>query len=174
MNLIFTIQELKMKTITTIIRDTKKKAFTLIELLIVVAIIGILAGVGVPMYNGYMANAKIESARTNHKNITTFIASSSTQCASGVRDVVIGATARSCQRTPAQFAGWYIAYFDAVNSNPETSILPSTVAVAPTIGQTQITSGTGPDRIMVMTNVGMVNGTATNLPATGVDTIIME
>jgi len=36
-----------------------KKSFTLIELLIVVAIIGILAGVGIPMYNGYMLNAKV-------------------------------------------------------------------------------------------------------------------
>ena len=40
------------------------KGFTLIELLIVVAIIGILAGVGVPMYNGYMANAKVPQQTT--------------------------------------------------------------------------------------------------------------
>lgn len=36
-----------------------KKAFTLLELLIVVAIIGVLAGVGVPMYNGYVLNANV-------------------------------------------------------------------------------------------------------------------
>ena len=42
-----------------------KKGFTLIELLIVVAIIGILAGVGVPMYNGYMAQAKYNSIEAN-------------------------------------------------------------------------------------------------------------
>ena len=73
-----------MKTIKTMIKDTKKKAFTLIELLIVVAIIGILAGVGVPMYNGYMADAKVKSSQTNHKNIKSFVAATLTKCATGV------------------------------------------------------------------------------------------
>ena len=36
-----------------------RKAFTLIELLVVVAIIGILATVGVVAYNGYMGAAKV-------------------------------------------------------------------------------------------------------------------
>ena len=78
-----------MKTIQTMLIDTKKKAFTLIELLIVVAIIGILAGVGVPMYSGYMASAKLESAKTNHKSINTFVSANLTQCATGLQEVCL-------------------------------------------------------------------------------------
>ena len=51
----------------------KQKAFTLIELLVVVAIIGILAAVGVVAYNGYTKSAKINATKANHKTISKFI-----------------------------------------------------------------------------------------------------
>ena len=46
-----------------------KSAFTLIELLVVVAIIGILATVGVVAYNGYTESAKKKVTKANHSII---------------------------------------------------------------------------------------------------------
>jgi type IV pilus assembly protein PilA len=66
-----------------------KKGFTLIELLIVVAIIGILAGVGIPMYNGYMVEAKISASKANHATITNFISATMTRCNLGASKVML-------------------------------------------------------------------------------------
>ena len=57
-----------------------RRAFTLIELLVVVAIIGILAAVGVVAYNGYTKSAKVSATKSQHKTIVKFMQSEIMKC----------------------------------------------------------------------------------------------
>ena len=57
-----------------------RKAFTLIELLVVVAIIGILAAVGVVGYSKYTTLAKITATKMNHSKVVNYVKSVIAQC----------------------------------------------------------------------------------------------
>jgi prepilin-type N-terminal cleavage/methylation domain-containing protein len=105
-----------------------KKAFTLIELLVVVAIIGILAAVGVVAYNGYTKAAKINAVKHNFSQIVKFISSNYTKCdigetvmlndQSGVSKDV---TNSFCNNSPLGACHTLIAHFKSLKwKNPYT------------------------------------------------------
>ena len=81
--------------------NMKQKAFTLIELLVVVAIIGILAAVGVVAYNGYTGAAKVSAAKTNYKNVVKQMRAELTKCNAGLSDKMFISNPQSCPITHA-------------------------------------------------------------------------
>ena len=64
-----------------------QKGFTLIELLVVVAIIGILAAVGVVAFNGFIERSKDTVLKRNHDLVVKYLATKAMECEVGNQSI---------------------------------------------------------------------------------------
>ena len=61
-----------------------KKGFTLVELLVVVAILGILAAVGIVSFGGFLGSSKENAVKSNFNSVTKYVETELMKCDLGM------------------------------------------------------------------------------------------
>jgi type IV pilus assembly protein PilA len=157
-------------------KNTKKKGiirgFTLIELLVVVAIIGILAAVGIPIFQGFMATAKINASTENHARAKDMVTAYFAKCSTGTATIALKTNSTTtftdvaCNSSMSSFADYWSKHFNNdgwQNPYSKGSTFAKKANGAGALGEMRFWySGTS---LTINTNVGDEDGKSKSLTA---------
>ncbi|WP_427771649.1 pilin [Comamonas thiooxydans] len=118
-----------------------QKGFTLIELMIVVAIIGILAAVALPAYQDYTVRARVSEALVQAASAKTVVAENA---ASGRSDLSLGFTSASFNPT-SNVAAMNVTTAGVITMTTASSAKNLSISLSPFDGTSAVTAGTVPN-----------------------------